>query len=149
MGDNGHPPSFSMEIHHPFRDGHPSVGQKSTEQTCSIQIPDSRVTVAAYLTSVLRFDSFLIPVALLNVIYHCFPSMLQGYFSVTVFLWHFVGFFSLRARGPFLLPLAILSCVTCCEEPSPNLKSTVTPISKPSNVFSDQEGEDTFLYCIF
>lgn len=137
-----------MEIHQPFRNGYSSEEQKSMERACSIQVPHSRVTIAAQLIGILRYDSFLIPVTLLNDIYCCFPSMLQWYFSVTVFLWHFVVLFSLRVRRPLLLPLAILSCVTCCEELSPNLQYGHSN-KQTSNMFSDQEGYDTLLYCIF
>ena len=79
------------------------------EQACSIQVPHNRVTIAAHLMSTLRYDSVLIPVALLNGIYCCFPSTLQWYFSVTVFLWHFVVFI----KGDGAVPAAISHSELC------------------------------------
>jgi len=45
-----------MEINYLFRNGLPSIQQKSMEQTDSIRVPDSRVAIAAYLMSILRYD---------------------------------------------------------------------------------------------
>lgn len=70
------------------------------------------------------------------------PPFCRNIFLVWVFSGFFFFFFF--RKGPFLL-----SCVTCCEKPCPNLKSTVTPVSKPSNVFRLGRMYDTLLYYIF
>lgn len=117
------------------------------EQGASWFLPSSSLQSHCSSTAQEHSQIWLISlVILLNDICYTFSSVLQGFFSVTVF-WHFVAF--TKGERPFLMPLAILSCVPCCEEPSPNLKGLVTPVNQPSNMFSEQEGHEILLHWIF
>lgn len=84
---------MTMKIHHLCRNVNPSVKETSTEQTCALSVPHSSIAIPAHHISVLRYNPFLIPIAILNAIYCCIPSILQGYFPGMGFLWLFFFFF--------------------------------------------------------